>query len=108
MPREDVLPNYYTRQSIEQIFGFAKSSNDLLPLRVHSDEAIQGYLFMNFIALILFVKIREQLKGQYTVEQALVILGNLKARIFDTEVVLGELTKKQKAILGLLKCTVPI
>lgn len=39
---QDILPTYYTRQSIEQIFGFAKTSNNLLSLRVHSEEAVRG------------------------------------------------------------------
>ena len=53
--KEDVLPTYYTRQSIEQIFGFAKSNNSMLPLRVHSEKSVKGYLFLIFLSLILFV-----------------------------------------------------
>ncbi|MDX1916742.1 MAG: hypothetical protein SFT68_02010, partial [Rickettsiaceae bacterium] len=108
MEKNEVLPNYYTRQSIEQIFGFAKSQNDLLPLRVHSDEAVRGYLFLSFIGLILFVKVRQQLKDNFTVQQALVILRNLKAKIFDDKIILTELSKTQKSVLALLNCTVPI
>lgn len=108
LDQAEVLPSYYTRQSIEQIFGFAKSSNDLLPLRVHSEEALRGYLFLSFIVLILFIKVRGQLKDQFTPQQALVILRNLKAKIFDSEILLTELSKKQKTILSLLNITVPI
>lgn len=32
--KQEVLPTYYIRQSIEQIFGFTKSCNNILPLRV--------------------------------------------------------------------------
>ena len=104
----EVLPSYYTRQSIEQIFGFAKSSNDLLPLRVHSEEALRGYLFLNFIVLILFIQVRNQLQEEFTTKQALIILRNLKAKIFDSEILLTELSKKQKTIFDLLNVTVPI
>lgn len=107
LERTEILPSYYTRQSIEQIFGFAKSSNDLLPLRVHSELAINGYLLLGFIALILFVLVRQKLSEKFTVEQALLILRNLKAKIFDSSLIIAEASKKQKNILELLGCTVP-
>ncbi len=108
LERSEVLPSYYARQTIEQIFGFAKSSNDLLPLRVHSEEAINGYLLLSFMALILFITMRQKLAEQFTVEQALIILRNLKAKIFDSSIVLMELSKKQKTIFALLGDTMPI
>ena len=108
LDQAEVLPSYYTRLSIEQIFGFAKSSNDLLPLRVHSEEALRGCLFLNFIVLILFIKVRGRLKEEFTVQQALIILHSLKAKVFDSEILITELSKKQKTILALLNITVPI
>lgn len=108
LDRAEVLPSYYARQSIEQIFGFAKSSNDLLPLRVHSEIAINGYLLLSFIALILFILVRQKLSEKFTVNQALLILRNLKAKIFDSSTIIAEASKKQKTILELLDYTVPI
>ena len=108
LDRAEVLPSYYARQSIEQIFGFAKSSNDLLPLRVHSEMAINGYLLLSFIALILFILVRQKLSEKFTVNQAILILRNLKAKIFDSSTIVAEASKKQKIILELLDYTVPI
>lgn len=108
LDRAEVLPSYYARQSIEQIFGFAKSSNDLLPLRVHSEISINGYLLLSFIALILFILVRQKLSEKFTVNQALLILRNLKAKIFDSSTIIAEASKKQKTILELLDYTVPI
>ena len=107
LDKTEVLPSYYARQSIEQIFGFAKSSNDLLPLRVHSELGINGYLLLSFIALVLFILVRQKLSEQFTVEQALLILRNLKAKVFDHSIIIAEASKKQKTILSLLGCTVP-
>jgi hypothetical protein len=73
-------PSYYTKQLIEQIFGFAKSSNNLLPIRVHS--ALQGYLFLNFIVLILFIKVRGQLKEEPSPQHALIIFKKPKGKNF--------------------------
>jgi transposase len=51
--KQDILPTYCTRQAIEQIFGFAKSNNNLLSLRVHSEQSVNGYLMLVFLSLIL-------------------------------------------------------
>ena len=56
--KEKILDRYYTRQSVEQVFGFAKSELDLLPIRVHSDEAVSGYLFLEFIVLCFFIEFK--------------------------------------------------
>jgi len=105
--KEEVLPVYYTRQSIEQIFGFAKSCNNILPLRVHSEQSIQGYLFLVFLSLVLFVMVRQKLLLKFTVDQALLTLRNLKAKIYDTEAVVLEPNKKAKEIAKLLEVLVP-
>jgi transposase len=105
--KEDILPSYYTRQSIEQVFGFAKTNN-LLPLRVHSDPSINGYLLLLFISMIVFIQLRQKLQSTFTVEQALLILRNLKAKVYDKSLVPLELTKKAKDIFNSLNLTVPI
>lgn len=105
--KEEVLPTYYTRQSIEQIFGFAKSNNSILPLRVHSEQSIRGYLFLVFLSLVLFVLMRQKLSPKFTVEQALLILRCLKAKIYDTEAILLEPNKKTKDISKLLGIIMP-
>ena len=105
--KQDILPTYYIRQSIEQIFGFAKINN-LLPLRVHSEIAIKGYVFTIFIALIIFITLRKYLNNYLTVEQALLILRNWKCKIYENQAVPTEPNKKIKEIFKKIKLTVPI
>ena len=107
LSKEEVLPTYYTRQLLEQIFGFAKANNSLLPLRVHSDQSIQGYLLLVFLSLVVFVMIRQKLQGEFTVERALLILRNLKAKIYETEAIVLEPNKKSKDIAKLLNIIMP-
>jgi transposase len=104
--KAEVLPNYYMRQSIEQIFGFAKINN-LLPLRVHSDQSISGYLLLVFLSIIVFIQMRQKLEDKTTVEQALLVLRNLKAKVYDQQIIPQELTKKTKVIFDSLGVTVP-
>jgi transposase len=105
--RQEILPTYYTRQSIEQIFGFAKSSNNILPLRVHNQETIRGYMMLVFLSVILFVIMRQKLAGKYTVEQAMLILRGLKAKVFDKEILVLEANKRSKTIFSALGIIVP-
>lgn len=108
IPNNEVLQAYYTRQSIEQIFGFSKSEIDLLPIRHHSDATVRGYLFLQFLLLIIFIEIHENLNGKFTVEQAFMILRTLKCKIYENTQILQELTKKQKQIFELSKILVPV
>mgnify|MGYP002630739033 CR=1 FL=1 len=103
--KSEVLPSYYARQFIEQAFGFAKSNNNLLPLRVHSEQSIKGYLMLSFLALIVFIIIRQKIK--VSMDQAMIILRSLKAKIFDNEIIIQEANKKTKDIMKSLNIIMP-
>ena len=107
MPISEVLPAYYTRQNIEQIFSFAKSGASLLPLRVHSTEAMNGYLMLMFMALTLFILAQQKLRSKFSMEYLLVTLRNLKAKVYPDEIIPQELNKKNKALFEQLSIIVP-
>ena len=50
---------------------------------------------------------RQKLQPAFTVEQPLLILRNLKAKIYDTEAVVQEPNKKTKDISKLLNIIMP-
>jgi hypothetical protein len=58
VPSNKILPLYYERQDIEQIFDFAKNDLDLLPLRIHSQATLRGHFMIVFMATIAHVKFR--------------------------------------------------
>lgn len=99
IPEKEILSCYYLRQSVEQIFGFLKDDLNLLPIRQHNDSTIRGYLFLQFIALIIFITVREKLNNKYTVEKILMILRGIKCKVFEDQIITTELTKEQKLIL---------
>lgn len=103
--KTEVVQTYYLRQVAEMLFGFSKDDLALLPLRVHSEDNLRGFLFLQFITLIAFTRLKQKLGQEYTVEEALLTMRNLKCKVFSKEVIIGELTKKQKEItekLGVL------
>ena len=103
--KTQILPNYYARQAIEQIFGFAKSNNNILPLRVHDEQSIRGYLMLVFLALIIFITMRQKMK--LTMDKALLTLRSLKAKIYDDTIIIQEPNKKTKDILRMLNIIMP-
>ena len=105
--KDDVVPAYYIRQTAEMLFGFSKDDIGILPLRVHSEEVLSGFLFLQFITLIAFVQMKKGLEKDYVVEEALLNFRNLKCKIYDKEIVVSELTRKQKEIGAKLKVMVP-
>jgi hypothetical protein len=107
IPTDEILAAYYTRQSVEQIFGFAKSDLELLPLRCHSEPTLRGYLFLQFLLLTVFIEIRQKLANHFTVQEALIILAALKCKLFGNKIIVQELTKNQKMILKLGTVIVP-
>jgi len=106
-PKEDVVPAYYLRQTAEMLFGFSKDDLGILPLRVHSELAISGFLFMQFITLIAFAQLKKKLGKEYTVEEVLLTLRNLKCKVYDKEIVVSELTRQHKEIIEKLEIMVP-
>jgi transposase len=103
----EIISSYYIRQNIEQIFGFFKDDLDLLPIRKHNDNTIKGYLFLQFITLILFLQFRNKLEEKYTVEQAVLLTRNLKCKVFEKNILVLEANKKQTEIYQLAEIVVP-
>src|SRR3989338_4035013 len=105
--KEDVVPAYYVRQTAEKLFGFSKDDLSLLPLRVHSEESLRGFLFMQFVTLIAFVHIKNKLGKDYNVEEILLLLRNLKCKVYDDEIIICEPNKQQKDILEKIDILMP-
>jgi len=107
LKNENVVPAYYVRQTAEKLFGFSKDDLSLLPLRVHNEESLRGFLFMQFVTLIAFVHIKNKLGREHNVEEILLKLRNLKCKVYDDEIIICEPNKQQKEILGKLDILMP-
>ncbi len=105
--RNEVVPLYYMRQMVEKLIGFAKDDLDLIPLRVHKEETLRGYLILIFITLTILVLLKKEIGDEYTVEEALLTMRNLKCKVYDTELIVQELAKQQKEVVEKLNIIVP-
>ena len=107
LKNENVVPAYYVRQTAEKLFGFSKDDLSLLPLRIHNEESLRGFLFMQFVTLIAFVHIKNKLGKEHNVEEILLKLRNLKCKVYDDEIIICEPNKQQKEILEKLDILMP-
>ena len=104
----EVLPLYYTRETIEQIFDVSKNNVDLLPLRVHSEETFRGHLMLSFIATTVFLSINQLLKDtDFNTEGAFTVLRNQKCKVYDDYILPKEANKKMNVIYKKLKIHCP-
>ena len=105
---KEILPLYYTRQAIEQVFDFAKNSVDLIPLRVHGEEAFRGHLMLSFIASVVFIAFNQRLDGtRFNAGGAAHVLRNLKCKVYDKSALVLEPNKKMNDIAKHLKIKIP-
>jgi hypothetical protein len=98
LPR-DLLPLYYTRQTVEQIFDIGKNNVDLIPLRVHSEEAFRGHLLMSFIASYVYIFVNRYFtKSDKCAIGVFRIMKNQKCKVYDDTIVPQEPNKAMNEI----------
>ena len=106
---DDILPLYYTRQAIEQVFDIGKNNADLLPLRVHGVDTFRGHLLLSFLTSAAYILVNESLKkSDVCAIGAYRILRNLKCKVFDTKIVVQEANKNMNDIAKHMKLNIPI
>jgi transposase len=99
-----VLQVYRTKDCVEKAFENIKNDLDMKRLRIHSDEAMQGRIFIIFIALIISSYIRYIMKEadlykKFTFSALIKELKKLKViRLSNKKTLMTELTRSQKII----------
>lgn len=105
--KEEVLSAYYLRLSVEQVFCYFKSDLGLLPIRNHNEKTVRGYLFFQFLLLIIYLKLKEKIAKNCTIEQMLLTLKKLKCKVFEKQIIPAELTKSQRVFFEQASILVP-
>jgi hypothetical protein len=105
----EVMPLYYMRQSIEQVFDLYKNNADLLPLRTHSEDTFRGHLMLAFFSTIAYMLVNKSLEGvKFCAEGAFRSLQNLKCKVFDERILIKEPSKKDNEIAKHLRVELPL
>ena len=114
METKEILPLYYTRQQVEQVFDIGKNNADLLPLRIQSEDTFRGHLMLTFLATAVFQKLQRDIlsrrkKGDRTnPEGAFMKLRNQKCKVYERNVIPQEPVKEINEIYKLLSIKLPI
>lgn len=58
---EELLPEYYTRQGIEQFFDYAKNYGKMIPVRNHSLDTISGHMLMAFVTTFICTLLKNRM-----------------------------------------------
>lgn len=100
---KELLPLYYTRQDIEQVFDISKSYAKALPICVQSIETFRGHLLIVFICTIILRLLQQDLKStKYSLDDVIMIMRNQKAKVFDDCIIPSEPSKKQNELYKLI------
>ena len=109
-----ILNIYRTKDVVEKSFDNIKNELDLERLRIHSDEAMEGRIFIGFISLIITSYIRgvmedKNLYSSYSLSKLYSELKKLRLIQFKNgKTVLTELTSNHKAIFKAFNIKVPV
>jgi hypothetical protein len=107
--KDQILPTYYMRQQIEQIFDIGKNYADMLPLRVQNEDTFRGHLLMTFIATVVVKKIQDNLKDTiYNPISMFLNLRNQKCKVYESRVIPQEAFKKANDVYKLFKIVCPV
>jgi hypothetical protein len=105
---KDIIPIYYTRQAIEQVFDYAKNEAEILPLRVHNEKTFRGHLFLSFLTTIAYISINNELKDtKYCTKGIILGAKGLKCAVYNDFIVPSIPNKVVNEITRIFKIEVP-
>ena len=102
---EQALQLYREKDGVEKCFDSLKNNLSLKRLRIHSQEALEGLLFIEFISLILYSQMSKTLRESglntsLTIPEVLFELRKIKKiRFGRKKTMISEISKQQRRIL---------
>jgi len=108
---EEIYKTYKSRADIEQMIDVMKNDLDVDRTYMQNEEALKGWIFVNFIALIFHYRIykllsENDLLSKYSVKDFLLYLSEIKKLKIDNQWGLGEINCKILALLKKLKISI--
>lgn len=105
---EKVLPLYYMRNQIEEVFRVDKGKGKLLPLRTATEETFRGHLMVTFITSVILTLLQEKLSGtKFTSTAMFEELRHQQGIIYDDAIIPSVAVRKMNDIYKLFKIKCP-
>lgn len=106
--KENVLHDYYLRQKIEQSYDISKNETNLLPIRTHSMETLNGHMMVCFLCNVISQEMQNRFKNDDIAQNGtLMALRNQKVLVYQSELIPLEATKKANEAYRKYKIGVP-
>jgi len=106
--REKILPLYYTRNRVEEVFRVEKGKGKLLPLRMSTEEVFCGHLMLTFIATVVLMLLQEKpADTSFTSAAMFEELRHQQGIVYDDALVPSVAVKKMNDIYKLFKIKCP-
>jgi transposase len=108
LQNNEILPFYYTRQTVDQIFDYLKNENDILSIRANSELAFNGYILICFMATISYIALNQALNNKnISINDAFDLLKRFHCRKYSDRLIPDIVTKKINDITKILKVKLP-
>jgi hypothetical protein len=106
---DEVIPMYYQRQSVEQVFDLYKNEVKVKPIRIQTEQRLRGYLLLTFMGTTVLVSLKEKLKKiKMTPLEMFEAFRNARANVYnDGRMVVYEGDKDINEVLKALKISYP-
>jgi transposase len=104
----ECLSCYRERDAVEKAFRAMKHDLLTLPLNARKESTVRGFLFVNFISLIIRMRLLRLMKDsdlikEFTADGLLLELSKIKKiQLANGDIIVSEITKKQRTILEAL------
>jgi transposase len=104
----ECLSCYRERDAVEKAFRAMKNDLLTLPLNARKESTVRGFLFVNFISLIIRMRLLRLMKEadlleDFTADILLLELSKIKKiQLANGDIIVSEITKKQRTILEAL------
>ena len=96
---QDILSNYYLRQSAEQYFDLINGYASLSPIAVHDNVKMNGAIMLSFIASAVLREMQLTLKDTgIPVRNALLAMRNQKCLVYDEYILIDEVCGKSSTV----------
>lgn len=106
--REKILPLYYTRNWVEEVFRIDKGKGKLLPLWMSTEAVFCGHLMLTFIATVILMLLQEKLADtSFTSAAMFEELRHQQGIVYDDAMVPSVAVKKMNDIYKLFKIKCP-
>jgi len=97
--KEKILPLYYTRNQVEELFRIGKGEGKMLPVSVQNEDTLRGHMLITLISTAILKILQDRLMGTgYGTAEVFSILSRQMALVYPKTLVTSEPVKKMNEI----------